>query len=380
MKITCVGSGPAGLYFAILARKQGHDVNVLERLPERDIYGWGVTFPDELMVDLRANDLESAEQIAEASFPWVDQIVHCQGAAPVQVDFGGHGIGRRAMRDILLARARTLGVDIQFEHPFGNVSQLPAYDLLVGCDGVNSAVRRPHEQILGTRVETGRNKYVWLGTDRVFSSFTYPFVSTPAGWIWGYGYAYSPSMSTFIVETIPATWRALGFDRMDTDATMRRLEELFSESLDGCSLQPQPGSTGEVFPWLEFRRVTNQRWHSSNVVLVGDAAHTTHYTVGSGTRLALGDAIALAEELATHGVLDDALDAYGKRRVAEVRGIQRKARNSGAWFERAPRYAERHRDRFADLLRRSSSSFQRWMPAAAYLRLIGVADRVRKRA
>lgn len=379
MRITCVGSGPAGLYFAILARKQGHDVNVLERLRERDIYGWGVTFPDDLMVDLRTNDPESAEQIAEAAFPWVDQIVHLQGTAPVQVDFGGQGIGRRAMRDILLARARDLGVDIRFEQPFEDQAQLPPYDLLVGCDGVNSAVRRPHARALGTAVQTGRNKYVWLGTDRVFSSFTYPFVSTPAGWIWGYGYAFSPSMSTFIVETAPATWRGLGLDRLDRDATMRCLEELFSESLEGHSLQPQAEVADDLLPWLEFRRVTNKRWHSGNVVLIGDAAHTTHYTVGSGTWLALGDAIALAHELRVHDELGDALQAYGRRRAAEIRAIQRKARNSGAWFERAPRHAERDPDRFADLLRRSSSSFLRWMPAGLYLRLIDAADRVRKR-
>ena len=354
-------------------------MSVLERSPESDIYGWGVTFPNDLMIDLRANDPESAEQIAEAAFPWVDQVVSLQGREPVQVDFGGHGIGRRAMRDILLGRARDLGVEIRFDHPVEDQSRIAPYDLLVGADGVNSAVRLPHEPALGTAVDTGRNKYIWLGTDRVFSSFTYPFVSTPAGWLWAYAYAYSPEMSTFIVEMSPETWRALGLDRADVSTTIGRLEEVFSESLQGHSLQPPASVADDLLPWLEFRRVTNERWHSGNVVLIGDAAHTTHYTVGSGTWLALGDAIALAAELRANDVLGDALHAYGRRRAAEIRGIQRKARNSGAWFERAPRHAERDPDRFADLLRRSSSSFLRLMPAGLYLRLVDAADRVRGR-
>ena len=279
------------------------------------------------------------------------------------------------MRDVLLARARSLGVDVRFEHPVDDVSQLTGHDLLVACDGVNSSVRRPYAGDLGTAVEHGANKYLWLGTDRVFSAFTFPFIRTPAGWIWAGAYAYAPSMSTLTLETTPEVWRGLGFDQLGTDATMRRLEELFGNYLQGHALRPQPG-TGDTLTWLEFRRVTNERWHTGNVVLMGDAAHTTHFTIGSGTRLALEDAIALADALHAHDTLEPALAAYGQRRATELRRAQRHARNSALWFEQIPRYANHDGGRFADLLDHRYSTFQRRLGPSAYLHLIDAADRM----
>ncbi|HZO37011.1 MAG TPA: FAD-dependent monooxygenase [Solirubrobacteraceae bacterium] len=374
MNITCVGGGPSGLYFAILAARDGHAVTVLERLPEDDVHGWGVTFPEDLLDELRANDPESAEQIAAVSYLWSGQVVFVQGRPSERVgEGGGHAIGRRAMRDVFLARARQVGVDVRFEHPVENVTGLTDQDLVVGSDGVNSAVRRAYEPALGTAIDRGRNKYVWLGTDRPFPEFTDIFVQTPVGWIWAHAYGFEPSMSTFIVAMAPETWHGLGLGELPTEDTMRRLEELFAEHLDGHSLLPQSG-TGHTLPWLEFQRVTNESWHAGNVVLVGDAAHTTHFSIGSGTRLALEDVLTLAGELRANDALAPALAAYGERRAAEVRGTQRQALHSARWFEEIPRYIGR--DRFGDRLTHRFSSFQSRLSPSAYLRLIDVADRM----
>jgi 2-polyprenyl-6-methoxyphenol hydroxylase-like FAD-dependent oxidoreductase len=219
-----------------------------------------------------------------------------------------------------------------------------------------------------------RNKYIWLGTSRVFDSFTFPFVRTAAGWVWAHCYGFDAASSTFIVEMAPETWQGLGMDRLGTDETMRRLEELFAAHLDGHPLRPQSGA-GETAPWLEFQLVTNRRWHAGNVALMGDAAHTTHFSIGSGTRLALEDAMGLADALREHPDLATALSAYGDRRAAELAHAQREALNSAAWFESVPRYIDRDAGTFAELMMARRSALLPHVPPAAYARLAALSSR-----
>jgi anthraniloyl-CoA monooxygenase len=243
-------------------------------------------------------------------------------------------------------------------------------DLVIACDGVNSALRARGRDSFGTTVVQGSNRYMWLGTSRVFDSFTFPFTRTGAGWIWAHAYGFNSDTSTFVVETTPETWRGLGFDRMAADTTLRRLEEIFADPLEGHPLQPQAG-TRDVAPWLQFRGVTNKRWHSGPVVLMGDAAHTTHFTIGSGTRLALEDAMALADALTDCDDLDRALESYGRRRRAALRTTLRSAANSARWFEHLPRHIDH--DRFGDLLLRRRSAVQSHLPPGAFLLLSDAA-------
>jgi hypothetical protein len=184
---------------------------------------------------------------------------------------------------------------------------------VVACDGVNSRLRRHHPDGFGTRIDTGRNRYMWLGTTKVFDSFTFAFVRTPAGRVWCHAYGFDAGTSTFIVECQPETWAGLGFGRLGLDDSIRRLEQLFEAQLDGHRLVAQ-APAGDRTPWLGFRTVTNERWHHGRVVLAGDAAHTTHFTIGSGTKLAIEDAIGLAAALGDHRDLESALAAYEQRR------------------------------------------------------------------
>lgn len=376
MRIACVGGGPAGLYFAILARQLGdHEVTVYERFPEGRTYGWGVVFWDDLLEQLEAHDAPSAQEVRETAFRWVDQVVDVRGREPVRVPSHGYSMARQALLGILARRARALGVTIRYEHPVRDPTDVGAVDLLVAGDGVNSALRGQHQDAHGTVVTRRRNKYVWLGTTRVFDSFTFPFVETAGGWVWAHAYGYDPTGSTFIVEMSPETWTALSFDRSGTDATMRRLEDLFAPQLEGHRLRPQTGTEGTT-PWLQFQQVTNACWHHGNVALMGDAAHTTHFTIGSGTRLALEDAMALAHALGAHPALGPALAAYGQRRAADLREVQRGARYSAQWFEDVPRYITQGGDRFARAMIARRSPLLARLPVNTYLGLSDAAAAV----
>ncbi|MGY1638878.1 FAD-dependent monooxygenase, partial [Geodermatophilus sp. SYSU D00742] len=372
MRIACVGGGPAGLYFGILARllDAGHEVTVYERFPEGVTYGWGVVFPDDLLTQLDARDVPTAQQVRKHAHRWVDTLVDVQGREPVRISGHGYAMGRQTLLGLLADRARELGVVVRYDHPVRAGTDLADADLVIAADGVNSRLRDRAPEAFGTSVAQRRNKYIWLGTSRVFGSFTFPFVETGAGWVWAHAYAFDDETSTFVVETTPETWRGLGFDRLDVDATMRRLEDVFAGVLDGHALRPQPGGH-RTAPWLEFQAVTNARWHDGRVALVGDAAHTTHFTIGSGTRLALEDAMGLADALTEHDALEPALEAYGRRRSAQLRMTQRKAANSARWFEHLPRFIEQ--DRFPDLLLRRRSALQFHLPPGVFLRLSDAA-------
>ena len=281
---------------------------------------------------------------------------------------------RQTLLSILSERARALEVELVFGREIEDVSELADSDLVVASDGVNSRLRQPRADHLGTRVVRGRNKYIWLGTSKVFDSFTFPFVHTSAGLIWAHAYGFDSEKSTFIVETSPDTWRGLGFDGLSPDESMRLLEGIFEASLEGHTLSPQAG-TRDITPWQEFQTVTNRSWHHGNLALMGDAAHTTHFTIGSGTRLALEDAIGLAAQLREHADIPSALTAYGRQRSGDLIEAQRTARNSAHWFENVPRYIRYGTPELAELMSRRRSSFLRRMPPVLYLWLIHAGSR-----
>jgi anthraniloyl-CoA monooxygenase len=375
-KITCVGGGPAGLYFAILAKRldSDHAVTVIERGPEGVTYGWGVVFWDGLLEDLDRTDPETGRLVRDNAFRWSDLTVRVGTTPPVREPGHGYSMRRQTLLDILAERARALGVELIFRREIEDVSELAGSDLVVASDGVNSRLRQQRADHFGTSVVRGRNKYIWLGTRKVFDSFTFPFVHTEAGVVWAHAYGFDSERSTFIVETSPETWKRLGFDGLSPDRSMSLLEDIFEASLDGHPLEPQVG-TRDSTPWLEFQTVTNRRWHQGNLALMGDAAHTTHFTIGSGTRLALEDAIGLATQLREHADIPAALRAYGQQRSGELIEAQRAARNSAHWFENVPRYERYGPSRLAELMSRRRSSFLRRMPPPLYLWLIHAGSR-----
>jgi len=346
MKIVCVGGGPAGLYFAISAklRSRDHDVTIIERNPAGVTYGWGVTFSHPLLDNLYRNDPESARQIFDNPASWGNQEVHVrdtQRRITQRAHLGGYGfaIGRKHLLDILVQRARDLGVTIQFHREVRDLSEFADADLIVACDGANSRVRRLHGEHFQTEAQVGRNKYLWLGTHRVFDSFMFAFEETAAGWIWFYSYPFNADTTTFIVECSPETWQGLGFDQQEPDASLKLLEEIFAHHLDGYPLMNSTRETSKI-PWLNFTRITNASWHHDNIALMGDAAHTTHFSIGSGTTLAMQDAIGLAESLHTHDDLQVALKDYEEKRRAEIMDLQRAAVGSTEWFENVPSYID----------------------------------------
>jgi 2-polyprenyl-6-methoxyphenol hydroxylase-like FAD-dependent oxidoreductase len=379
MRITCVGGGPAGLYFAILMkeREAEHEITVFERDPAGTTYGWGVTLWADLLEKLDDTDPESARQISESAFRWQGQLVDVQGKQTVHLGGSGFSISRQRILDILAKRAIDLGVQVRFETEVARASELPESDLIVACDGVNSRMRRLHADRFKTEVDVGRNKYVWLGTSTVFNPFTYAFVETDAGWIWFYGYGFSSEASTCVVECSPATWAGLGFDRLGVEESISLLERTFERYLDGRPLMVQKRDSGGM-PWLNYQTITNRRWHSDDVVLMGDAAHTTHFSIGSGTRLAIEDAIALAGRLQEHEHLQAALEAYGEERRAALLVPARRARDSARWFENVPRYMDLQAPQFGAMLARRYRvpRLLAPMPPRAYYRLYEAARKL----
>jgi anthraniloyl-CoA monooxygenase len=349
-----VGAGPGGLYLAISLklRDPALEVVVHERNRPDDTFGWGVVFSDQTLANLKANDPETAAIIEAAFVHWDDIDVHIHGQT---IRSGGHGfagIGRQRLLTILQDRARSLGVELRFEEEIADIRALPA-DIIVAADGLNSRIRNENPETFGVDIDVRTNKYIWLGTKQSFDAFTFAFVETPHGWIWAHAYQFEPGASTFIVECSEATWRGLGFDAMDQDQTCRAAEGLFADWLGGQALMSNArhlrGSA-----WLNFPRVACSNWRDGKVVLLGDAAHTAHFSIGSGTKLAFEDAIRLAETLTEADDLDAGLAAYEAERRVEVLKLQSAARNSTEWFETVDRYVSLDPLQFAySLLTRS---------------------------
>ncbi|GLQ53552.1 FAD-dependent monooxygenase [Devosia nitrariae] len=372
MRIACVGGGPAGLYFAILMKRRDatSEVTVYERNPPKRTQGWGVVYWNDLVESLQAADSTSAAAICANSVKWTDQGLHLRGRWTLHSGRGGYGIGRHRLLELLTARAIELGVRVVYDTDICDVRQVCHADLVVAADGSGSALRRNAADRFSTSISTGRNKYIWLGSTKVLDTFTFALVRTPAGWIWFHGYAHDGETSTCVVECPPETWSGLGFDRCDARQAVDMLEPLFADVLED-----HPLLLGES-SWLNFRTVRNEHWHDGNLVLMGDAAHTTHFTIGSGTKLALQDAIALSESLGEHHDLETALSAYGQGRREALRQPQSEARCSAAWFENIERYVGLGDIQLFLLLRERRSPLLARIPPLLYYRLHMLAEKV----
>jgi 2-polyprenyl-6-methoxyphenol hydroxylase-like FAD-dependent oxidoreductase len=359
------------------------DVTVFERNAAGVTHGWGVIWEREFLERLARLDAESAAEIERSSTRWRDQVTDFRGVRDVNGDNNDtHAISRQRFVDILAARAGELGVDIRYSHEVRDASELGDADLIVAADGVNSLLRDGRTGF-GTSIRTGRNKYAWLGTTEAYESFSFFFEQTEAGWIWAHAYPHGPTASTFIVECTPATWAALGFDAGPASTALDRLTDIFGKHLDGHRLTSRFPDGSEA-RWQNFRTVRNERWHDGRVVLVGDSAHTAHFSVGLGTTLAIDDVIALAGQLRTTRTggrggrgcdLEPALAAYQRQRQSELRAHAMMADRSEAWFENLPRYAALPPREFAAVLHARRAPLLPYLPPRVFCQLNRARER-----
>lgn len=336
MRITVVGGGPAGLYFALLMKRlePSHAITLLERDRPDDTFGWGIVFSDQTFDYLQESDPESFQAITAACEKWDNvDIVHRGERITVRGNRFS-GIARIRFLQVLQARCHDVGVDLRFHHPVADAAALPPHDLLVGADGANSLVRRAHEAVFRPSVEYGRNKYIWLGTPKLFHGLTLTFVEHPTGLYAAHSYKFDRQASTFIVECSEATWRAARLESMGEAHICAFLEDVFRDHLDG-----QPLVAKHFVKWLNFPLVRNERWFGDRIVLLGDALHTAHFSIGSGTKLALEDAVALARAFGEEEDPARALPLFESTRRPRVEQYQRAAIDSLRWFENMADYA-----------------------------------------
>jgi len=332
VKILVAGAGPAGLYFAYLAKRQRPDwqVTVREQNAPDATFGFGVVFSDRALEFLRADDPGTYELITPRMQTWSDLTVVHRGT-PVVIDgIGFAAIGRLELLRLLRQQAASVGIVPEFERPLAAAGELEGYDLVVAADGANSLVRRTRE--FGTRIVHCTNKFAWFGTRRPFPALTQTFVQNAHGTFNAHHYRHAPEMSTFVAECDAATWARAGFAAMDEAATLRRLQEVFADALQGEPLV----SNNSI--WRNFPNVRNARWHAGNAVLVGDAQRTAHFSIGSGTRLAMEDAISLSKSLLEEKDVPTALAAFEAARRPIVEKLVAAADSSGAWYDRFPEH------------------------------------------
>ncbi|MGH7314282.1 MAG: FAD-dependent monooxygenase [Candidatus Rokuibacteriota bacterium] len=334
MRIVSIGGGPAGLSFAILMKKAdpAHDVTVIERNRPDDTFGFGVVLSDATLGHFAEADPESGAEISRALAHWDDIDIHYQGQVLTSTGHGFSGLSRQDLLDILQGRCRQLGVRLEFEREVTDPTAFAGADLVLAADGVNSAVRARHAAHFGPEIDWRSNRFVWLGTTFPFRAFTFFFKESEHGLWRVHAYRYDQRLSTFILETTAATWRRAGLDAATEDDTVAFTERLFARELGGQRILKNRSL------WRSFPTVRNARWHWGNVVLVGDAAHTAHFSVGSGTRLAMEDAIALSAALRRCPRVPEALAAYEQERRPHVEALQRAAQASLEWFEQTERY------------------------------------------
>ncbi|TBX19365.1 bifunctional salicylyl-CoA 5-hydroxylase/oxidoreductase [Nioella sediminis] len=344
MKIICLGGGPAGLYFAISMklRDPSHEVTVLERNRANDTFGWGVVLSDDALERMETNDPKSTQAIRDHFAYWDDIAVVHDGVRTVSGGHGFAGIGRKQMLILLQERARELGVNLQFETEFGSAEDYRKdYDLVVATDGINSRVRNEYTDIFQPDIDTRLCKFVWLGTHQKFDdAFTFIFEKTEHGWMWAHVYQFDDQTATFIVECLPETWDAWGFEDMSKEETVETCRKVFERHLDGHALMSNAAHLRGSAVWMQFPRVICEKWYNGNVVLMGDAAATGHFSIGSGSRLAFDSAIALAEYLHSEQTMEEAFERYQEERRVEVLRLQSAARNSLEWFEEVERYLD----------------------------------------
>ena len=362
VNVACIGGGPAGLFLSILLKKHrpDWDVAVYEQNPRGNTFGWGIVFSDGTMENLRAADTGVADETTASLAHWDDIAVHFKGEVLRSSGHGFIGVGRHRFLEILSARAEEMGVELHYETRVEDLDRLGA-DLVVAADGVNSAIRGALAEQFAPTVEPHLNRFTWLGTHRPFEAFTFDFRETEHGWFQAHCYQFSPDTSTFIVECREETWRAAGLDRMSKPESLAFCEALFADTLDGHRLLDNSPHLDGPAMWIRFPKVTNEQWHAvlpsgAPVVLLGDAAATAHFSIGSGTKLALESAIALADKLTERdgASLDAVLADYEEERRIEVLRLQNAARNSTEWFESVALRAGFEAEQFAySLLTRS---------------------------
>lgn len=341
MRIACLGGGPAGLYFAISMklRDSRHEIDVIERNRADDTFGWGVVLSEETLQNLAANDPVSARAIGENFAYWDDIALHFKGERLVSTGHGFCGIGRMKLLLLLQARARELGINLKFETEVESAEDYRKdYDLVVASDGLNSKTRTLYADTFKPDIDQRLCQFVWLGTHQKFSdAFTFIFEETEHGWVWAHAYQFDDETATFIVECAQDTFDAFGFGEMNQEDSIRTCEEIFKDHLGGHALMTNAkhirGSA-----WIRFPRVLCEKWSHENVVLMGDAAATAHFSIGSGSKLAFESAISLADLLQNEPDMQSAFDRYEQDRHLEVLRLQSAARNSLEWFEHVERY------------------------------------------
>jgi len=357
LRIAIVGGGPGGLYLAALMKRldPAHQITVWERNAPDDTFGFGVVFSDETIGGIDNADAEFAAAMASRFARWTDIDIHIGGQSHTVGGQGFAALGRMELLCLLQERCRAHGVTMHFSTPAPDVETLRAtHDLVVAADGLNSAVRAAHADVFRPALSRRRNKYMWLGTDLVFEAFQFFIKRTPWGVMQIHGYPYSATGSTFIVEMHEDVWRRAGFTARDLppgvsdEPAIARIAELFADELAGHRLLANNSK------WLSFTTVRNERWHHGNLVLVGDAAHTAHFSIGSGTKLAMEDSLALAACLHEHADIETALAAYETERRPVVESTQRAAQASLEWFENLGMYVDQEPTQFCfNLLTRS---------------------------
>lgn len=383
MKVAVIGGGPGGLYFAIqmMKRDPAHDVIVVERNPHGSTFGWGVVFSDGTLDNFRSADDKTFHEITGALSHWDDIDVHFRGRL---IRSGGHGfsgIARNKLLEILARRAEGLGARIVFDREVRDETEFNDADLVVAADGINSAIRTRYREHFRPHIDLRRCKYVWLGTEKVFGAFTFLFERTEHGWFQVHCYRFDEKLSTFIVETPEEVWKKHGIDRMTKEEGVEFCERLFARYLDGHRLMTNAEHLRGSAVWLNFPRVSCEKWHYKNIALLGDSAATAHFSVGSGTKLAMESAISLARRLHEGSELSAALERYQEERRIEVLRLQSAARNSTEWFEQVGLKANLQPEQFAySLITRSQrvshenlrirdkdylESYERWLSARA---------------
>ena len=351
MRIVCLGGGPAGLYFSILMKKANPacDITVIERNQADSTFGWGIVFSDKTMDGFRQDDPAVVEEIERNFHHWDDVDVFFKGRRMVSGGHGFCGIGRLKLLQIFQVRARELGVNLKFETEFKDPDDYARdYDLVIGSDGVNSTTRAKYEMHFNPRIDVRKCRFIWLGARKKLDAFTFAFKETPWGWFNLHAYQFNDEYATFIVETPEETWLKAGIDKMDPDQSIAFCEELFADMLDGSRLISNARHLRGSAVWLKFNRVLCERWFKDNIVLLGDAAHTAHFTIGSGTKLAMEDAAALVKVLtSTEGDVPTRLARYQSEREIEALKLQSAARNRMTWFEEVERYVGMEPEQFA---------------------------------
>ena len=344
MRVACLGGGPAGLYFAISMKLKNpsHDVVVIERNQPNDTFGWGVVLSDDALDNLELNDPKSAKLIRDNFAYWDDIAVVHDGVRTVSGGHGFAGIGRKRMLMLLQQRARELGVEMKFSTEFDSVkSYQKKYDLVVACDGINSRVRAEYETQFQPDIDIRECKFIWLGTHQKFDdAFTFIFEKTQHGWIWAHVYQFDETTATFIVECQQDTWDRWGFEGMSKEEIVETCRTIFKTHLGGHDLMSNAEHLRGSAVWMNFPRVICEKWYHENVVLMGDAAATGHFSIGSGTRLAFDSAISLANYIHSEPDLSAAFERYQQERRLEVLRLQSAARNSLEWFEQVERYLD----------------------------------------